>query len=210
MKNLIMSFFCMLCVAMISCRSKEEKKITDLNSVNDLKDYADKIKEGTEIANDRRAERVKRGDTMAMPYKDLQAYLPDVNGYIKKGGPSGSQSSLPMGSFSQAEQKYTSGDNTVTISMVDYNSAHQAFMGLTAIYGMGFSFEDDNKKQAPVDFGKEGIAAYETIYKDGRRGELIMIIADRFIVTIKAKGEASEDFLKSIANDMDLKELAKR
>lgn len=210
MNNLFISFCCLLSVSIMSCSGKDGKKVTDLHSVSNLKDYADKINEGTEVANARRAQRVKRGDTMAMPYKDLQAFLPDVNGYIKKGGPSGSQSNSPMGSFSKAEQKFISGVNTVTISIVDYNSAHQAFMGLTAVYGMGFSFEDDNKKQAPVDLGKEGIAAYETIYKDGKRGDLIMIVADRFIININAKGEASEDFLKSIATDMEIKELAKR
>lgn len=210
MKNVCKLLICFLGMALISCGGKEEKKINETPSFGDVKEYSEKMQEGVKKSNDRWKERKEKGDTMAMPYKDLQAYLPDISGYEKSGGPKGSQMNTPMGSWSQAEQEYTSGDKKIEVTIVDYNSAYQAFTGLTAAYGMGFSFEDDTKKQAPLDLGKEGVAGYETIYKDGSRGELVMVVAERFIVNIKTDKEASEDALKKVANEMPLNEMANK
>ena len=84
-------------------RDKGVEKNEDL-SVTDVPEVAKKMGEEVKQAQDRWAERKAKGDTLAMPYKDLQAYLPDVNGYTKDGGPKGSQVNMPgMGSWSQTD-----------------------------------------------------------------------------------------------------------
>ena len=64
-------------------------------SVSDLPKVAEKMNEGVKEAQDRWEARKAKGDTLAMPYKDLQAYLPEVSGYTKDGGPKGSQVNMP-------------------------------------------------------------------------------------------------------------------
>lgn len=197
---------------LISCKSKD-KNIGAIDSISELKDYAETVVEETKKSEDRIAERRKKGDTLAIPYKELQTYLPQVSGYTSDEGPKGSQTNTPgLGSWSQTEQRFRSGeDKSFNVSIMDYNAAHQAFVGLTSMYALGMSYEDDNKRQSSVDLGLKDVKAYETIYKKDKRQELVLVVADRFIVDLKAEGESDENFLRSVAkNNMKLQELASR
>jgi hypothetical protein len=159
--------------------------------------------------NNRWAARRAKGDTLAMSYKDLQAYLPDISGYTKEGGPTGSQVNMPgMGSWSETEQKYNSGEKNVTVKMMDYNASYQTFQGLTMAYSMGFTVEDDDKKQSKMELGEKDAAAYGTIYKKDNRSEIVVVVADRFLITIDSNGNNDEAFIKSVAKSIDLQKLA--
>jgi hypothetical protein len=197
---------------LISCKGKD-KDIGAIDTISELKDYAETVVEETKKSESRIEERRKKGDTLAIPYKDLQNYLPQVSGYSSEEGPKGSQTSTPgMGSWSQTEQRFRNGDDkSFNVSIMDYNAAHQAFVGLTSMYALGMSYEDDNKRQSAVDLGLKDVKAYETIYKKDKRQELMLVVADRFIVDMKAEGEEDENFLRNIAkNNMNLQELASR
>lgn len=191
-------------------RDKGVEKNEDL-SVTDLPEVAKKMGEEVKQAQDRWAERKAKGDTLAMPYKDLQAYLPDVNGYAKDGGPKGSQVNMPgMGSWSQTDQEYSNGDKRIKVQIVDYNASQMAFSGVTAMYKMGYSMEDDNEKSGTVDIGIKDVAAYETIYKKDKRSKLVLIVADRFMIELENEGSEDAEFLRSVAKNMKLSELAAR
>jgi len=193
-----------------SCRNREKEQ-GKIESVGDLTEASQNVEKKMKASSDRWAERRAKGDTLALPYKELQSYLPDINGYSKDGGPKGSQmSGYGMGSWSQAEQEYSNGDNRVSIKIFDYNAAQQAFMGMTAMFGMGFSSEDDDKKQASVDVGVKNVAAYETLYKKEKRAEMSMVAGDRFIINIESNGVGDEDFIRSVAKSMDLSGLASK
>jgi hypothetical protein len=189
-------------------RDKGVEKNEDL-SVTDLPEVAKKMGEEVKQAQDRWAERKAKGDTLAMPYKDLQAYLPDVNGYSKDGGPKGSQVNMPgMGSWSQTDQEYSNGDKRIKVQIVDYNASQMAFSGVTAMYKMGYSMEDDNEKSGTIDIGLKDVAAYETIYKKDKRSKLVLIVADRFMIELENEGSEDPEFLRSVAKNMKLSELA--
>ena len=83
-------------------------------------------------------------------------------------------------------------------------------MGMTAMFGMGFSSEDDDKKQASVDVGVKNVAAYETLYKKEKRAEMSMVAGDRFIINIESNGVGDEDFIRSVAKSMNLSGLASK
>jgi hypothetical protein len=196
-------------LAVFSCKSKSDKTVGEINSLSDLKDYAENVVEQTKKSEERSVERRKKGDTLAIPYKELQAFIPQVDGYTSEQGPKGSQMNTPgLGSWSQAEQQFVNGDKHLSVSIMDYNAAHQAFIGLTSMYGMGMAYEDDDKKEAGVDLGIKDVKAFETIYKKDKRGELVLVVGDRFIVELKNDGEADENFLRSVAKNMKLDELA--
>jgi hypothetical protein len=210
MKKLLAILCSLLILTAYSCKHKE-KNIGEIKSLSDLKDYAENIVDETKKSEERSTERRKKGDTLAIPYKDLETYLPEISGYTSEHGPKGSQMNTPgLGSWSQAEQEYSSGDKRLTISIMDYNAAHQAFIGLTSMYGLGMSFEDDDKKSGSVDLGVKDVKAYETIYKKDKRSELVLVVGDRFVVQLNNDGEEGEDYLRSVAKKMKLNALAEK
>jgi hypothetical protein len=197
-----------LFLAMSCGGGKDDKPKTDIG-IMDAKELAENATEAMDESAKRREERRKRGDTLAMPYATLQGYLPEVDGYTKRGGPKGSQMNMPgMGSWSQAEQEYESGDKSIDVTMMDYNGAMGAFTGATALYSMGFSQEDDQRKSQSTDLGMKGVAAYETIYKQDQRAELVLVVGDRFLIQMDADGTNDVEVLKKAARSMKLGELA--
>lgn len=198
----------MALLSLIACRDKA-KEAVKINSVAGLAEASTQVDAKIKQAKDRWAERRAKGDTLALPYKDLEAYLPDISGYSRQGDPKGSQMSLPgAGGWSEAEQDYTNGDKKVSVKIMDYNSSQSAFMGVTAMYSMGFSFEDDNKKQAPADLRMNDVAAYETVYKKENKADMAVVVADRFLISVTSDGDGGEDFIQSVAKGMKLGDLA--
>ena len=191
-----------------ACKGKA-KKDGPIESLSDVKEYSEKVKESMDASTNKMEARRAKGDTLAMPYKDLEAYLPEISGYTKEGEPKGSQMNMPgMGSWSQAEQEYKNGDKTLKVQIMDYNAAYQAFVGLTAMYKMGFSQEDGDKKQGAADLGIKDVAAYETVYKKDQRGELTVIAGERFLIQINSDGSNDPSLLYSTAKSIKLDDLA--
>lgn len=210
MKKQLAFFSIIFLLSIVSCNSgnksnDEEKSLEETSSNGSQIDE----KNSDDNKNAKWEMRKAKGDTLAMPYKDLQTYLPEISGYTKEGGPKGSQMNLPgMGSWSETEQEYVSGDKRVSVKLVDYNAAWQAFQGITSVYSMGFSTEDDTKKQAQVDIGIKDVFAYQTIYKTEKKSELVLVVGQRFFITINSDGENNDSFLKDIAKNMKLDKLA--
>jgi len=198
----------LLCVAaLVCCKSKNNK----IDTLGELKEATEKASTAMEKSKDRWEERKQKGDTIAIPYKDLQAYLPEISGYTKDGEPSGEQTNMPgMGSWSNAKQRYKDGDKEVDITITDYNGAQGAFSGVTALYMMGYSSENDTKKESTVDMGMKDVVGYETIYKKEPRSHLVVIAADRFFIELDCEGNNDESFLKGIAKSMKLSDLASK
>jgi hypothetical protein len=208
MKKMISFLGALALLSIVACKDKA-KDAAKITTVSGLKDYSTQVSTKMQQASDHWKERKAKGDTLALPYKDLEAYLPEISGYTSPQGPKGSQINVPgAGGWSEAEQDYVNGDKKVAVKIFDYNSSQQTFMGVTAIYGMGFSFEDDTKKQAPADLGVKDVAAYETVYKKDKRAEMAIVAGDRFLISVEANGDGDEDFVKSIAKNMKLDELA--
>jgi hypothetical protein len=214
MKKLL--FIAILCQAFViySCKSNKDKATTEQEQTAPVTAgsvTSSPETNGDEATSKRWEARKAKGDTIALPYKELQAFLPDISGFTKEEGAKGSQMNVPgMGSWSQAEQEYKSGEKQATITIFDYNSAWQAFQGLTAMYSMGYSFEDDSRKQSAVNLGVKDVAAYQTIEKKDNRSELVLVVADRFIINIKADGDSDGSMVTSIAKSMKLGELASK
>lgn len=200
MKNVCLMAITTIAISLTCCNSHGVKVKDGEISPSDAKEVAEAMSKEVEASGDRWAERRAKGDTLALPYKDLQAYLPEIPGYTKNGGPQGSQMNMPgMGSWSQAEQRYENGDKRMSVKIVDYNASQAAFSGVTALYKMGFSAEDDTKKQGSVDLGVKNVAAYETVYKQEPNANIAMIVADRFFVEVESTGSNDMGLVTGIA-----------
>lgn len=194
---------------LISCGATDKAKET-ANNLSALKDMAENISKTAESMNDKQAERKAKGDTLAMPYKDLQAYLPILSDFEKDGNPEGESMNMTGMSFSVASQKYKRGVESIKVSITDYNAAYSAFMGVTALMNAGFSVENDNEIARGVDLGIVGLKGYESIKKKEKNGSLLVAAADRFFISVEGSNIENAEVLKDVAKSIDLKGLASK
>jgi len=204
MKNFILPAALLALLSFSSCGGDNKVEIKDGKmGIGDALDAAKALSEGVSEAQDRWEARRAKGDTLALPYKELETFLPEVSGYTKEGGPKGSQTNMAgLGNWSQTEQNYTNGDKRLKISIADYNSSQMAFTSATALYKLNISSEDDTQRQGSVDLGIKNVAAYETVHKDRPEAQLVLIAGDRFYVGIESDGSNDIELLKGVGKDV--------
>jgi len=183
------------------------------NAVASLSRAAENMEQSLADAGKRQAERRQKGDTLAIPYQQLQQYLPtQIDGYQKAGDPEGSMINMTGMSYSTCSQEYKAGpdDNprTLKVTIVDYNSAAGLYTAATAMVGAGFSMEDDQQKVQSADLGVGGIKALETYYKQDHRASLAAGVNDRFFLTVEATQQDDTELVRKVAKDLDLGKLA--
>jgi len=163
-----------------------------------------------EKAETDRADRVKRGDTLSLPYKELEQYLPtEVSGYTP-GELKGQSQKMTGMAFSTAERTFTKGaDDEVEISLIDYNGSNALYQGAAAMMSLGIEQEDDDHIMGPTAVKADGVKGMDTFYKKDGRAEMTLAVGGRFLLTLKATKQKDMALLKSIADDMDLEKLAK-
>lgn len=210
------SLFSALLLLNFSCGSGNDKS-TVIESkdgevtVNNIQKAGEQMKDAMDEAEKRRKERRERGDTLAMNYKDLQKYLPEINGYTKKGNPGGESMSMAgFGSFSKADQDYENAEKRIEVELMDYNQSALGFTAATGMFGMNIQMENDQEKSGTFETGMNAVKGYERISKNENEADVTYAIADRFLLTIKSRGSNDVEVLKNIAKGMKLSELASK
>jgi hypothetical protein len=207
----IATFFAAACL-IASCEKASEIKQAADNAESFAK-AASNMEENMAASEQRREERRKRGDTLAVPYQELQKYLPEnIGGYTAQ-APDGTTMNSEMGSYSSASRRYTKAgadgsEDYVEVAIVDYNASADMFTGLTSMWGANFSMEDANGYTKTFNPGFKNGIGWEHFDKQNKNSELSYGLGDRFIVTIKSSNQSNNDFVKSVGNSMKLAELA--
>ncbi|WP_210521347.1 hypothetical protein [Hymenobacter terricola] len=197
-------------LAMAGCEQAQEAK-NAYSAIATTTKAAKEMSNSMQAAQSRQEERKQRGDTLALNYKELQKYLPaSPAGYTADGGPEGQSTNMANMHMSTASQKYKKGDQTLSVALVDYNSAAPLFMGATAMMNSGLEMEDDNQLTRGLKLDKTGVKGMETLDKKEHKATVVMGIGDRFLATVEASGQDNTDLVKSVARNLDLDALAKR
>lgn len=145
-----------------------------------------------------------------MNYTDLQFYLPTSIENYKAGEPGGSTMEMEGMSFSSAEIEFTGSDGkTIKITLMDYSLAQNMFKMATAAWGSGINFEDDESKIQTFKIS-EKIAGWEEFRKKENEAQIAIGIGERFFLSIEANEQKGIDFIKEIALNMELDELASK
>lgn len=213
MKHLFVLLTIILVFFLYGCGEKVSEMKEAFKSMEKIAEAGKNIEQESKLAETRRQERVSRGDTIAMPYQELQKFFPaSISGYTPD-EPEGSTFNMPPVSYSQASREYktqgTDGtQNYVKITLLDYNQAHDMYIGLTALWQMGFSSETKDRKEMTFNTGFDNVAGYEVLDKSGKRATVNYGIAWRFFLTVEASNQTSTDFVKSVANSIDIKKLS--
>lgn len=195
-----------------SCDKVQEAR-NQANAVAALSETAGSLEEKANEMQAKTEARRAKGDTLAIPYKDLQGYLPaEVAGYQKAGDPDGSMMNMSGMSYSSCSQEYKAGpeDNpkTLKVTIVDYNGAADMYVASTGLLATGFSMEDDQQRIQGIDLGIKDVKALETIQKKDHHATITVGVANRFFVVVEANQQDNIDVVKKAVEQIDLKKLA--
>jgi hypothetical protein len=199
-KALLLVLYLCLGLFLFSCG-----KVRDAaNAAEGLKNYAEGIKE----SSNKMVERKAKGDTVSMPYADLQKLLPSsISGFSKEGNPKGESINMVGMSYSTASQVYKNGDAEITVNIMDYNASYAAFGAATAMFATGFSVDNDEEHLGAVDLGVSGVKAWEDVKKKEKKSTIIAGVNDRFLVSAEGRNVDS-DVVKEAVKAVDLGKLA--
>lgn len=197
-------------LAFTGCEQAQEAK-NAYSAIATTTKAAKEMANNMEATQSRLEERKKHGDTLALNYKELQKYLPaSPAGYTADGGPEGQSTNMANMHMSTASQKYKKGDQTLNVSLIDYNSAAPLFAGATAMMNTGMEMEDDNQLMRGIKLDKAGVKGMETLEKKNHKASVTLAIGDRFLATVEASGQDNTDLVKSVAEGLSLDELVKK
>lgn len=149
------------------------------------------------------------GDGDAKPvepvgFRDLMAILPELDGWEKQ-KPTGERMTSPV-PFSQAEGRYTKGDASIDIKIID-SGFNQLLLTPAAMFlSAGYEREtsEGHEKSAKVN----GQPGWEKWNNDRKDGEVNALVGKRFLVTLEGNSIEDVAVLHAAANKMDLAKLA--
>lgn len=184
---------------------KEAKNIYKL-----LQELEKDMQRASQKATDKREERIRKGDTIAINDQDLRGFLPKkILNYLPTGDFVGSKHQLSGKGYSNAEQSYIYGDKHLRITLIDYNAGASPHAELVAFWDKGLVIDNQNEKAGKVVL-KNKFKAWEVYLKRKKQAEIQIAVSDRIFLTIIADQQKNTTFIKYVAEKMDLSELAKK
>ncbi len=137
-------------------------------------------------------------------FKELMSILaidPPENWQVSE-KPKGKTLKSPM-QVSEAEVEFKSGDEKkVEIKIVDGLGGMLPFMSMA----QGMEMESSEEYMKPIEV--QGFKGTEKFEYKGKEGEIILPVANRFLVTIEGNGMDDNEVIKQMAGKLDLKKLA--
>jgi hypothetical protein len=135
-------------------------------------------------------------------FKKLEPFVDvKIPGWTMEGKPGGTTVKQGPMSVSQAEAEFKAGDKTLKISVTDLYGRHFPMQ-------MGQFMEMESNEQVVRTLDVQGFKGLGQYNKNDKEGNLIISVADRFLV--KVEGQKIDDLkvLQDVAQQLDLKKLA--
>lgn len=203
----------LLSLALVSCGGSTDKATEEedvkpaTNALDALVQAGEAMEKAATEGDEKMKARRAKGDTLAMPYAELQKFLPKIDGYTIEGDPNGATVNMGELSYSNAEATYKKGENWVKISIIDYNQAYAMYSAATAMWAMGMSVDTPDEKAGGIKFGDD-VGGWEVFQKKNKSAAVTLGVGSRFWVNIEADGQENTDFVKSVAKSIDLGKLS--
>jgi hypothetical protein len=168
------------------------------------------LQETVEDAEKFRQDRIARGDTVAMSYEELKAYLPEsVDGLEAEGDPKGESQAMPGFSMSTTRRTWKGpgkdgGQAEVEVTITDFGGTAQAYGLVAAPMFMGFSREDDSQKVGSVKMDLAHTGGWQELDKKNGDAKFAAVTRYRYMITAEADGfgEDKTDLLRSVVEDV--------
>jgi hypothetical protein len=194
------------------CGEKMQEAKNVMEMAESMQDAAKNIEEGQDEATKFYKERQEKGDTLAMPYAELQKMLPtSVDGYTPAEAPGGSSQNMGGFSMSTAEQTFTGTAGadgnapSIHVTLVDYGGtqAGSAMMGAPMMM-MNVSSDDAHQRSGTLKLDVPYTWAAENYNKDSKQASVTAITRYRYMITVEARNQSEDksEMVKTLAADI--------
>ena len=136
-------------------------------------------------------------------FRDLQTAFPTVSGWTMD-KPRGERMSAPV-AFSQTETRYKNGDQTIEVKIVDSAFNQMLITPWAMFLAAGYEKEtDDGYEKSTTIAGNPGFEKWNDQRKDG---ELNIVVAKRFLVSVEGDRLTDMKQLQEFASKIDFAKL---
>lgn len=201
----------LVCASLAGCGEKAQEIKNATSAMQALADAGSKMgdtqKEAEKFYNDRKA----KGDTVAVPYAELQKLLPAApSDYKAAEEPSGSSQSMGGFSMSQAEQTFTkpaAADGsvpTIKVGIVDFGGTQAAYGMMALPLMMNMSSEDAHHRMQTLKMDLPYTWGSEEYNKDDKSSTVTLVTRYRYVITVEARnqGEDMSAMAKAMAQEI--------
>jgi hypothetical protein len=137
-------------------------------------------------------------------WRKLVPYLVDMPGWKADGDPDGGSVSMGTFKMSQAERGYSAGEKSLRIQIADGGYVPMVYASIK----MAMNFEIDTSEEFVKKITFQGYPGIEKYEYSSKSAEIILLLADRFLVQLEGDGFEDTSELKKIAENLDLKAIA--
>jgi hypothetical protein len=134
----------------------------------------------------------------------LSALLPDVTGWTR--GASRSETVPVPARYSRAEAHYTRGDGSIELTLADSGFQPLILAPISVFLGSGSSERSGESTRKTVTLN--GSPGSESWTPSGRRGEVVVLVSQRFVVTATGRDMADLEPLRTVVRAVDFGRLA--
>lgn len=196
-------------VVLSSCGGKVDEAKQAMDNLESIAKSGDQMQATQDAATKRREERRAKGDTLAIPYAELQKLLPaDLSGYTAK-DPEGSNTDMPGYSMGQASRSYEKPDGSyVKITLTDWNASEAGWAGASAMFSMKIRVDNSNETSGTIQTDDPLVNGMEHYGKQDKQASVTYAIGARFLLMVEANNQTGTDMVKQVAQRLDLKKLA--
>jgi hypothetical protein len=132
-------------------------------------------------------------------FQALQTALPELSGW-ERSTPTGERMTAPI-AFSEAETHYTMGETNVSVKIVDSAFSQMLVSPWAMFLTAGYERESSEGYEKSVNVG--GNPGFERWNKDSKTGELNLVVAKRYLVTVEGDNISDTKVLHEFASKID-------
>jgi hypothetical protein len=206
----------------VACGKSEEEKAAE-KAAQEAKEAAEALKKAAEATGTAAAAKGLEGFAKAMEgaaaamsgnkdgkpvdpvsFQELQTTLPEVSGW-ERAAPTGERMTSPF-PFSQAEAEYSKGEAHINVKIVDSAFSQMLIAPWSMFLTTGYERQSSDGYEKALTVG--GNPAFEKWSNGGKDGELNLVVAKRFLVTIDGDNIADTKVLHEFAGKLDANKLA--
>ncbi len=189
-----------LALFIISCGEKKDIDTKETPAVE--QEQKGESMSNSESANAKLESRRAKGDTIAIDWKKYPNIMPEISGFTKSSPDISSINAMGI-SYSSFIQDYKNGDNKITITIIDYNTAVEMFS--SAAGWKNFKMQTDNEESfssVQEYSGAKDTWIFEKYLKNEKDANVVFAVNDRYFISINANNQTSIEYAKGIAEKL--------
>lgn len=189
-----------LALFIISCGEKKDIDTKETPTVE--QEQKGESMSNSESANSKLESRRAKGDTVAIDWKKYPNIMPEISGFTKSSPDISSINAMGM-NYSSFIQNYSKGENNISITIIDYNTAVEMFS--SAAGWKNFKMQTDNEESfssVQEYSGAKDTWIFEEYLKNEKDANVVLAVNDRYFISINANNQTSTEYAKGIAGKL--------